>query len=170
MNEMPGRRRPGAFKLPGVTDRPALFAFEGDFQTDLRCIPMVVRHRLDEVGIKMTLKEWVRLGPESRAEILAGVPAAEFAATVRALVERRMGAPPADCAVDPAPAWADRDTIPTEVLAKAAAERVTLTPQQWSGLAPLQRFALYKLSRSSHKNENFVPACREFGVLPGAVA
>lgn len=165
---MPGRPPRPAFTIRGVTEHPALFAFEGDFQTDLRCIPMVVRHRLDEVGIKMTLKEWVRLGPESRAEILAGVPGEGFAATVRGLVERRMGAPPADCAVDPTPAWADRERVPEEVVAKAVAEGVALTPAQWAGLAPLQRFALYKLSRSSHKNENFVPACREFGVLGGA--
>ena len=151
-----------------MTDPAALFAFEGDFQTDLRCIPMVVRHRLDEVGIKLTLKEWVRLGPESRATVLASVREDSFAATVRALVEGRMGAPPGDCPVDPAPAWADRTHIPAEVAAKAEEEGIALSAAMWSALAPLQRFALYKLSRSSHKNENFGPACREFGVLGGA--
>jgi len=165
---LPGRRARRAFKIADVTDPAALFAFEGDFQTDLRCIPMVVRRRLDEVGIKLTLKEWVKLGPESRAVVLASVPADEFAATVRELVERRMGTPPGDCAVDHAPAWADRAHIPAEVAAKAVAEGIALTAAQWSALAPLQRFALFKLSRSSHKNENFGPACREFGIPGGA--
>ena len=138
---------------------PALFAFEGDFQTDLRCIPMAVRQQLDLCGIKLSLKEWVRLGPEQRGAVVAlldhpeptGADAVRrFDAAVVAMVEARMGEPPARCPVDPA---------------QAEAEAITLTPAQWSGLAPPQRFALYKLSRSSHKNENFGPACREFGIL-----
>ena len=38
--------------------------------------------------------------------------------------------------------------------------------EQWAALAPLQRFALYKLTRPGHKNENFLPAMREFTLLP----
>jgi hypothetical protein len=130
-----------------------LFKFERDFQTDLRCIPMVVRHRLDQCGIKMSLKEWVKLGPEQRSEVLGRIdePVERFAEAVDALVERRMGQRPARLPIEADPAWADTTRVP-------------LTQPQWAGLAPLQRFALYKLSRSSHKNENFVPACREFGV------
>lgn len=144
-----------------------IFDFERDFQTDLRCIPMVIRHRLDLCGIKMSLKEWVKLGPEQRAELLdrTGDEPEKFAEAVIERVERRMGAPPARCAIEAEPAWADSGRIPAEVVSKAAEEGVTVTPQQWAGLTPLQRFALYKLSRSSHKNENFVPACREFGVV-----
>lgn len=144
-----------------------LFQFERDFQTDLRCIPMVIRHRLDLCGIKMSLKEWVKLGPELRAEILAHADdePARFAELVDARIVERMGEPPARCPIDADPPWADVSRIPDEVTAKAAAEGVSLTPQQWAGLGPLQRFALFKLARSSHKNENFVPACREFGVL-----
>jgi hypothetical protein len=143
-----------------------LFKFERDFQTDLRCIPMVVRHRLDQCGIKMSLKEWVKLGPEQRSEVLGRIdePVERFAEAVDALVERRMGQKPARLPIEADPAWADTSKIPDAVATKAAEEGVTLTQPQWAGLAPLQRFALYKLSRSSHKNENFVPACREFGV------
>jgi hypothetical protein len=35
-------------------------------------------------------------------------------------------------------------------------------PEQWAALSPLQRFALIKLSRSSHENSNFLPALKEF--------
>jgi hypothetical protein len=157
-----------------VSHRPdALFQFEGDFQTDLRCIPMSVRHNLDLCGIKLSLREWVKLGPEQRAVIL-DAPAGtadelrRFAGVVDDIVTLRMGSPPKRCDIEAAPAWADRGNIPAEVAAKALAEGVELTPAQWSDLAPLQRFALYKLSRSSHKNDNFVPACREFGVLGGS--
>jgi len=149
---------------------PALFSFEGDYQTDLRCIPMLVRHRLDECGIKLSLKDWVKLGPQLRATVLTSAVSKKlekFADTVEDLVARRTGAPPTRMDIDPAPAWADTQKIPDEVAAKAVAEQVVITPAQWAGLAPLQRFALFKLSRSSHKNENFVPACREFGVVAG---
>jgi len=144
-----------------------LFDFERDFQNDLRCIPMVVRHRLDLCGIKMSLKEWVKLGPEQRAEVVAYADddPARFADALIERVERVMGAPPARCAIEVAPPWADADRIPDEVVGKATAEGVALTRREWAGLAPLQRFALYKLARSSHKNENFVPACHEFGIL-----
>lgn len=151
---------------------PALFAFEGDFQTDLRCIPMAVRYQLDLCGIKLSLKEWVKLGPEQRSVVVALLGEGDgddavrrFDAALVDMVERRMGAAPARLPVDPAPAWADRGQIPGDVLAKAVEEGVAIAPAQWAALAPLQRFALYKLSRSSHKNENFVPACREFGIL-----
>lgn len=149
---------------------PALFAFEGDYQADLRCIPMLVRHRLDECGIKLSLKDWVKLGPQLRATVLASAGSKKlekFADEVENLVGRRTGAPPARIDIDPSPAWANTKKIPDEVTAKAAEEGVVITPAQWAGLAPLQRFALFKLSRSSHKNENFVPACREFGIVGG---
>lgn len=144
-----------------------LFQFERDFQNDLRCIPMVIRHRLDLCGIKMSLKEWVKLGPEQRAELLTHTDdePGRFADAVIERIERRMGEPPARCPIEADPPWAYVGRIPEEVVAKATAEGVSLTPQQWAGLLPLQRFALYKLARSSHKNENFIPACREFGIL-----
>jgi hypothetical protein len=34
----------------------------------------------------------------------------------------------------------------------------------WNELAPLQRFALVKLTRGGHENANFLPALREFGM------
>jgi len=35
---------------------------------------------------------------------------------------------------------------------------------QWKNLNSLQRFALIKLTRGGHENENFIPALREFGL------
>jgi hypothetical protein len=42
---------------------------------------------------------------------------------------------------------------------------VNITLKQWQNLTPLQRFALLKLSHSSHENKNFLPALREFKIL-----
>ncbi|TAF58965.1 MAG: nitrate reductase associated protein, partial [Oscillatoriales cyanobacterium] len=59
----------------------------------------------------------------------------------------------------------DAATIPESVTAKAQELGLTVTDAQWSGLQPLQRFALIKLSRSSHENKNFLPAVREFHLV-----
>jgi hypothetical protein len=40
-----------------------------------------------------------------------------------------------------------------------------VTLQQWASLTPLQRFALIKLSRSSHEDKNFLPALKEFHLV-----
>jgi hypothetical protein len=37
------------------------FAFENDFVDTFRCIPMIVRYKLDTCGIKLKLPEWVKL-------------------------------------------------------------------------------------------------------------
>jgi len=41
-----------------------------------------------------------------------------------------------------------------------------LTVEQWSDLAPIQRFALIKLTRPGHEmTSSFVEALKEFGLL-----
>ncbi len=51
------------------------------------------------------------------------------------------------------------------VSAKAQELGVTISLAQWASLQPLQRFALIKLSRSSHENKNFLLALQEFKVI-----
>lgn len=36
------------------------FQFESDFVATLRCIPMIVRFKLDLCGVKLSLKAWSR--------------------------------------------------------------------------------------------------------------
>ena len=64
--------------------------------------------------------------------------------------------------VDQNPPWIDAATVPEMVQAKAKEFDLTISSQQWAKLTPLQRFALIKLSRSSHENANFIPAIKEF--------
>ncbi len=50
------------------------FRFEEDFMEDgIRCIPMVVRFKLDACGIKLKLAEWSRFNVTER-ECLATLP------------------------------------------------------------------------------------------------
>ncbi|MFS6827343.1 nitrate reductase associated protein [Cyanobium sp. ATX-6F1] len=45
------------------------FAFEADFASNLRCIPMAVRRKLDLAGVKLKLSHWLAL-PEPERQTL----------------------------------------------------------------------------------------------------
>jgi hypothetical protein len=46
------------------------FAFESDFVEDnVRCIPMIVRFKLDACGIKLKLKEWSKMEKHERENL-----------------------------------------------------------------------------------------------------
>jgi hypothetical protein len=149
---------------------PVFFAFESDFVDTLRCIPMVVRYKLDTCGIKLKLPEWARLS-EAEKQQLAYRPCfspadiADYRHYLGELVQRHTGRPATDLpAVDAS--WEVLAEVPDEVQRMAQAwECAPLTPQQWAQLGTLQRFALVKLSRSSHEGKNFPKALREFGLV-----
>lgn len=144
------------------------FQFEADFVESLRCIPMAVRFRLDLCGVKLKLHQWNALSQGDRQQLL-DLPCTD-AAQIQAyhdflhhLIRDRTGETATDLPVDPHPAW-DASQLPTAVVEKAAEQGVAVTLEQWRSLSPLQRFALVKLTRSSHENSNFGPALREFGL------
>lgn len=146
------------------------FEFESDFVESLRCIPMQIRMKLDTCGIKLKLPQWNQFSQHDR-QLLVDLPCeAEadvevYRATLQKLVQARTGIEASTLEVDPSPAWADATTIPASVQEKAAEVGAAIALEQWAALTPLQRFALIKLSRSSHENRNFLPALREFEVI-----
>ncbi|MGA9379085.1 MAG: nitrate reductase associated protein, partial [Phormidium sp.] len=50
-----------------------IFQFEADFVNNLRCIPMVVRYKLDTCGIKLKLSHWNHFNLAER-EALVDLP------------------------------------------------------------------------------------------------
>ncbi|MEM8674501.1 MAG: nitrate reductase associated protein [Cyanobacteria bacterium P01_G01_bin.67] len=146
------------------------FQFEADFAGSLQCIPMQVRMKLDNCGVKLKLVHWNQFSPQERQTLvdLPGNTQAErqiYRELLQNLVVTHTGQPAKELEVDPHPPWLDEDQIPHSVLIKAQESQVNLSLAQWSGLTPAQRFALIKLSRPSHENKNFIPALQEFGVL-----
>lgn len=146
------------------------FAFESDFAVSLRCIPMVVRYKLDAVRIKLKLPEWARFSLAEKQE-LANRPChtpnqiEEYRqAVVRLIAERcRHGATELTSLN---PSWDNLSEVPAEVNEKAAEwECPPVSLSQWINLPVLQRFALVKLSRSGHEGENLPRAMREFGLV-----
>jgi hypothetical protein len=145
------------------------FEFEQDFVGTLRCIPMSVRHSLDTCGVKLKLEHWNKLSPAERLALVTwpcDTPEAaqSYRAKLQDLITERTGAPAKILDVAAAPPWKNTSAIPIQVVDKFQAQALPLTLPQWAALSELQRFALIKLSRSSHENNNFVPAVQEFGL------
>jgi hypothetical protein len=146
------------------------FDFEADFVDSFRCIPMSVRLKLDTCGVKVKLAEWGHF-TKAECERLVELPCerleeiAAYREYLKQLILSHTGHEPTLLALDPHPAWLDRQNIPSSIIDKASEIGVELTLTQWEQLTPLQRFALIKLTRSSHENHNFVPALKEFGSI-----
>ena len=149
--------------------QPVYFDFESDFVDTFRCIPMIIRYKLDTCDKKLQLREWSRLKADEK-QILAELPCespAEIVAYRRYLDERVWERSQKEIkdlgGVDTS--WDDLKQVPSEVLEKAEEWHCTApTLAQWNGLDLLQRFALVKLSRSGHEGENFPKALAEFGL------
>jgi len=147
------------------------FDFEADFVEDnVRCIPMIVRFKLDAVGIKLKLHEWSRLTAEERT-FLAIIPADDqlavkaYRVLLTGLIKKRAGHEATELPVDDAPAWNMTDTVPAVLREKANEVGSSISTSQWQQLSDLQRFALMKLCRPGHENRNFPKAMREFGLI-----
>jgi hypothetical protein len=146
------------------------FQFEADFVDSLRCIPMQVRYKLDNCGVKLKLAHWHQLTPAERQTLLT-MPCQTveenqtYRQFLQALIKEKTGTLAAELPRDSNPPWQDRTSLPESVQAKAAEFALNITLEQWQNLTPIQRFALIKLSRPSHENRNFYPALEEFGLV-----
>ncbi len=146
------------------------FKFEADFVDSLRCIPMIVRLKLDTCGVKLKLAEWNRFTP-LECQQLVDLPCdrdfeiATYRDYVSQLIFAHTGQAASKLAIDPNPPWSNDREIPESVMTKATAEGVNIDLSHWTNLTTIQRFALIKLTRSQHENNNFLPALKEFGLL-----
>ena len=145
------------------------FQFEQDFVGSLRCIPMKVRHSLDTCGVKLKLEHWNKFTEDERRALVewpceTDEAANQYRDRLQTLITERCGAPAKTLDIPESPPWQNLTAIPTQVRDKFQSQRVSLSLEQWANLDELQRFALIKLSRSSHENNNFLPAVKEFGL------
>ncbi len=146
------------------------FEFEADFVDSLRCIPMIVRLKLDTCGVKLKLAEWNRF-TQLECQQLVDLPCdrdseiATYRDYVSQLIFEHTGHEASLLSIDPHPPWSNTLEIPESVGIKAAEESVSIDLSKWANLTTIQRFALIKLTRSQHENNNFLPAIKEFGLL-----
>ena len=144
------------------------FQFEEDFvEEGIRCIPMIVRFKLDRCGIKLKLTEWSKLNELERQHLAELECESEEDVTVyrswlQMAVVRKTGLRATDLQVVPGAVWANTSRVPDCVEEKVSELQLSLTIDQWTTLTELQRFALVKLSRPGHENRNFPIALKEF--------
>lgn len=147
------------------------FQFEEDFIEDnVRCIPMIVRFKMDIACIKLKLADWSKFSVEERMalalkpcdmfweikmyhEFLAGL-VLKYTGNIHILL------PP-----DINPVWRKYKPVAQELMLRLQKENKQITNEQWKGLTNLQRFALLKLCRDGHESKNFVKALKEFKLI-----
>jgi len=145
------------------------FKFESEFVTDLRCIPMLVRYKLDTCGVKLKLSHWHQFSQEERQQLVEKdctkpEEIAGYRDWLQKLVIKYNNSPASELTIEPYPDWMNAEKIPDSIQEKVEEMGVKLTLEQWKLLTPVQRFALIKLSRPSHENKNFLPAFQEFNL------
>jgi hypothetical protein len=146
------------------------FGFESDFVSTLKCVPMIVRYKLDSCGIKLKLHEWAKFSLSDK-EMLANMPCfymqeiQAYRDSVKNLVKIYFSYEASTLAsVDDN--WNNISEVPEEIQQKAIEwECQPISLKDWINMNTLQRFALVKLSRSGHEGRNFPLALREFGVI-----
>jgi hypothetical protein len=159
---------PSEFKnLKGIE----YFNFEEDFiEENMRCIPMIVRFKMDAAGIKLKLAEWSKFQPSERIQ-LALLPVITHDQTDRyhqfliGLITKYTGNQATTMPIDPLPDWGNLHQIPAMLQEKSAEFQFQLSISQWRKLTKIQRFALLKLCKPGHENKNFPKAITEFGLL-----
>jgi hypothetical protein len=146
------------------------FLFEEDFvEEGLRCIPMLVRFKMDIAGIKLKLSEWSQFTVSDRLQLtkrscMTDAEITGYRFFLERLIKTRTGNEATVLAVDPNPSWSECDFVPEELQAKAEEFQWHISLEQWKQLSNLQRFTLVKLCRPGHENRNFPIAVQEFGL------
>lgn len=152
-------------------DGDEYFQFEQDFVEDnIRCIPMIVRFKMDAAGIKLKLSEWSKFTPDERAK-LASMPCQPEENTkiyydyLEGLVKKHTGDTAVKIEVEKYPSWANAFAIPEPLQLRAKEIDKEIDISQWIELTHLQRFALLKLCRPGHESKNFKKAMKEFRII-----
>ena len=147
------------------------FEFEQDFvEENVRCIPMIVRFKMDAAGIKLELSVWSKFSIDEKIELAKKSCNNQEAVKgyknyLSALVKKYAGKEATDLKVEQHPAWADLENINEALKEKAREFDWEISLEQWKNLSQLQRFVLMKLCRPGHENKNFPKAMKEFSLI-----
>lgn len=143
------------------------FKFEHDIYETLDLVPMAVRRKLDQIGIKVGLEQWRMLGRGERLAIChLPVNLEEECEALRVFVQeavkRVTGAEPkilpaAERAIADPPA-----EPPALLIEHAQAAGFTLDADAWSKLDADARYALVKMGARKSVSPNFAQALQEF--------
>jgi hypothetical protein len=166
--ELSSLKEPSEFKkLKGIE----YFDFEEDFvEQNIRCIPMIVRFKMDAAGIKLKLSEWSKFKTEERIELalkscITPEDIREYNLYLAGLIKKYTQHEATALPINQKPEWAELTKVPTMLEEKIQRQGLGITVDQWKGLSDLQRFALLKLCREGHEHKNFPKAMKEFRLI-----
>src|SRR3989337_1735053 len=100
------------------------FKFEEDFvEASVRCIPMIVRYKLDACGIKLKLAEWSRMNVEERNHLAVSpceskIEIKAYRTMVHEIVQNRCHHEATSLEIDYEPMWAQLNRVPQQLLEK----------------------------------------------------
>lgn len=147
------------------------FLFEEDFmERNIRCIPMIIRFKMDKAGVKLKLSEWNKFPTEERVR-LALMPCSDakdafkYKNHLTGLIQKYTGRTATIMEINQYPLWNDLYSIPVMLIEKLEEFGWNISIENWQGLTNLKRFALLKLCRPKHENKNFPVAMKEFGLI-----
>ncbi len=147
------------------------FQFEEEFmENNMRCIPMIIRFKMDMAGIKLKLSEWKKFRTEERIKLALmncsfNEGSEQYAGYLAGLINKHTGRNPTNIEVFKTPTWNELHLMPQMLIEKLREFNWNLPIARWEGLTDLQRFALLKLCRPGHENKNFPKAMKEFGLV-----
>lgn len=154
-----------------MKDELVYFQFEEDFvEENIRCIPMMLRFKLDACGIKLKLSEWNKMSLIERNTLCSITCANDedilcFRKYLQQMIRKQTGKEATELQVEANPAWANTHELPQALLEKLKEFNWAVSLMQWKRLTSLQRFALMKLTRPGHENKNFPKAVKEFKLV-----
>ena len=135
------------------------FQYEKEFYPKLERLPLHFRMKLDLVGIKLSLKQWLAFHIEERTAICHLPVDHEDEKLVFKdylnFLSRQYCQAPAQELPPMEPLWEISDHVPTPVRERSGDNGKAVTLEEWGGWASHQRYALYKTAVSKSEPEKF---------------
>jgi hypothetical protein len=135
------------------------FRYEAEFYLSLSRIPLHVRMKLDLMGIKISLKDWLAFDFAERAA-LCHLPCHSaderqvFIGYLDFLSRKYSGTPVVVTSALDSTLW-DKAQLPEAVRKKSADALQPVTPQEWFNWQFHERYALYKTATSESQPDAF---------------
>jgi hypothetical protein len=135
------------------------FNYEAEFYPALSRLPLHVRMKLDLIGVKISLKNWLAFSFEERT-VLCHLPVetAEekqaFRVYLNFLSQKNRGEPAAITAALSSSLW-NAAEVPQPVIQKSESCAPVVTLTEWARWREYERYALYKTAISNSQPEAF---------------
>ena len=141
------------------------FEFEDEFISDLRCIPLCVRRKLDLIGLKLKLQHWQEFNHDDKRKIVYWSDSIDDLDALKSYLiskssRSRIGQAK-EILISKDEPWLLSGTVPDFIEVEASKYTFQISQRIWSNLSELERFALCKLARPGHEHRNLIKAFKE---------